>query len=122
VNNTVTFSETEVSNFVILTGEQVTGIETGEVSLEIEGFTLEQNYPNPFNPETTINFELKNNAQVVLNVYNVLGQRVVTLLNENMDAGTHSVNFDAQSLPTGIYFYELKVDEKSKVMKMSLMK
>jgi hypothetical protein len=51
-----------------------------------------------------------------------LGQRVVTLLNENMNSGTHSVNFDAQYLPTGTYFYELKVDEKSKVMKMSLMK
>ncbi|MCK5454914.1 MAG: T9SS type A sorting domain-containing protein, partial [Calditrichia bacterium] len=63
-----------------------------------------------------------NNAQVVLNVYNVLGQKVVTLLNKEMNAGNYSVNFDAQSLPTGTYFYELKVDEKSKVMKMSLMK
>ena len=122
VNNTITFSETEVSNFLILTGDQVTGVETGEVALQIEGFTLQQNYPNPFNPETKINFDLKNNAQVVLNVYNVLGQKVVTLLNKEMNAGSHSVNFDAQSLPTGTYFYELKVDEKSKVMKMSLMK
>jgi hypothetical protein len=120
--NTVTFSSNQVSNYLILTGDQATEITPPEKMLTSNGFYLAQNYPNPFNPTTTIRFTLNRSAQVVLNVYNVLGQKVVTLLNEQMSAGEHQVEFNGQNLPSGTYFYELKVEGKSQVRMMNLMK
>jgi len=72
-------------------------------------FILEQNYPNPFNPITTISFFLPRTSQVELNVYNVSGQKVANLVNTIQSRGYHSVIFDANKLPTGIYYYEIKV-------------
>ncbi len=120
--NTVTFATNEVSNYLILTGDQATGIHPPEAELKANGFYLEQNYPNPFNPTTTIRFTLSHNAPVVLTVYNVLGQKVVTLLHQTMNAGTHQIQFDGRDLPSGTYFYELNVDGKSRVRMMNLMK
>ena len=122
-NNTVTFSTEEIGNFIILTGQQLTRLESEiQSALAIDGFFLEQNFPNPFNPKTTINFYLKNTAKVSLTVYNSLGQWVENLVDEQLNAGSHSITFGGNNLPSGIYFYELKVDEKSKVLKMNLMK
>ncbi|MDE3058347.1 MAG: T9SS type A sorting domain-containing protein, partial [Bacteroidota bacterium] len=70
-------------------------------------FALDQNYPNPFNPSTTISFALPANSFVQLTVYNILGQEVAMLVNEEMEAGTHIVRFDASRLPSGVYFYKL---------------
>lgn len=122
VDNTITFEENTISNFIILTGDQVTGVDTDENRLQIEEYVLEQNYPNPFNPSTTIQFTLKHDTDVILNIYNVLGQRITTLLNGPMTAGTHTVDFNAEKLSSGIYFYELKVDDQRKIMKMNLIK
>ncbi|MCX6138422.1 MAG: T9SS type A sorting domain-containing protein [Ignavibacteriales bacterium] len=72
-------------------------------------YALEQNYPNPFNPVTTIQFALPVNAEVSLNVYNVLGQQVAALVNGQLAAGMHAVVFDAPALASGIYFYTLNV-------------
>lgn len=83
---------------------------------------MDQNYPNPFNPSTTISFELRQASHVALSIYNVLGQKVAVLLNGKMEAGQHSVVFDAKNMTSGIYFYELKVDGNSQVRKMNLMK
>ncbi|MFQ5863944.1 MAG: T9SS type A sorting domain-containing protein [bacterium] len=70
---------------------------------------LGQNYPNPFNPETTIEFVIPNDASTTLKVYNMLGQEVQTLINENLRAGViYKVNFNGSSLPSGIYFYVLR--------------
>ena len=122
-NNTITFSTTEVSNFLIVTGDQVTSIiEDGIDTRVVDDFTLHQNYPNPFNPSTTIQFTLKHDTDVILNIYNVLGQGIATLLNDVMTAGTHTVDFNAQNLSSGTYFYELKIDDQSKVMRMNLIK
>jgi hypothetical protein len=71
-------------------------------------FVLAQNYPNPFNPSTKINFSLAADSKVTLKVFNVLGQEVATLLNTNLVAGSHEVNFDASSINTGVYFYRLE--------------
>jgi len=71
-------------------------------------FALDQNYPNPFNPSTKIAFRLAVDSKVSLKVFNVLGQEVATLVNTNMVAGSHNVNFDASSLNSGVYLYRIE--------------
>jgi hypothetical protein len=83
-------------------------------------FTLYQNYPNPFNPTTKIRYELQTRTFVKINVFNVLGQFVKTLVNEEKPAGTYDVQFDASDLSSGIYFYRIEtksfVDTKKLVL------
>ena len=85
-------------------------------------FELSQNYPNPFNPTTEINFSLSKEGMTKLSVYNILGQEVKVLLNENMYAGTYSVSFDGSNLTSGIYFYKLQSNNQVQVKKMLLLK
>jgi hypothetical protein len=97
-----------------------------EMSLPIM-FSLEQNYPNPFNPSTSIQFSLPVDAQVKINVYNLVGENVAEIVSGNFAAGTHKVNFDAASMTSGIYFYQIDAtgnDGKtfSSVRKMTLLK
>jgi hypothetical protein len=70
-------------------------------------YSLEQNYPNPFNPTTLINFNLRVDSKVSLNVFNVLGQKVAQVVNGSLTAGNHQYNFDASRLSSGIYLYRL---------------
>ncbi len=98
---------------------------TQQLSVKIpDHFALEQNYPNPFNPSTTISYALPTNSFVQLTVYNILGQEVESLVNEEKDAGMHSVRFDASQLPSGIYFYKLAANggEFVNVKRMVIMK
>jgi len=85
-------------------------------------FILEQNYPNPFNPVTHLEFGISNWGFVTLKIYNILGKEIVTLINENKSAGTYSVEWNAADFPSGIYFYELKVNKFSQTRKMILLK
>lgn len=85
-------------------------------------FTLEQNYPNPFNPSTTIRFAVKAKADVSLKVYDVLGKEVATLVNEQLNEGSYSATFNAQTLSTGLYFYTLRAGSFSETKKMLLTK
>lgn len=78
-----------------------------EVNVPTE-FVLNQNFPNPFNPSTRISFGLAVDSKVSLKIHNVLGQEVVTLLDNNITAGNHDVNFDASSLTSGVYFYTIE--------------
>ncbi len=71
-------------------------------------FSLQQNYPNPFNPTTTIKFNLPVSSDVNLAVFNVLGEKVLNLINGKLNAGTHLINVNANSLTSGIYFYRLE--------------
>ena len=73
----------------------------------IREFSLAQNYPNPFNPTTTLSFNLAVDSKVSLKIFDVLGQEIITLLNENKIAGTHNVTFDASKLNSGVYFYKI---------------
>lgn len=87
-----------------------------------EVYSLEQNYPNPFNPSTSIQFGIPENAFVSLKIYDVLGKEVVTLMNEEMNAGTYEVNFNASALSSGVYFYKLETGNFVQSRKMVLMK
>lgn len=87
-----------------------------------EKFSLEQNYPNPFNPTTRINYELPITNFVSLKVYDALGNEVKTLVNEKLNAGSYSVDFNAAALPSGIYFYKLVTEKFSETKKMMLVK
>ena len=78
-----------------------------EVAAPVE-FSLDQNYPNPFNPSTKITFRLAADSKVSLKVFDVLGQEVMTLINNDLSAGSHQVDFDASSLNSGVYFYKIE--------------
>jgi polyhydroxybutyrate depolymerase len=84
-----------------------TGIEPGNISQTPATFLLAQNYPNPFNPSTRIEFSLTADASVTLKVFDILGQEVTTLVNSNLGAGNHAVDFDASLLNSGVYFYKI---------------
>jgi photosystem II stability/assembly factor-like uncharacterized protein len=88
----------------------------------VKSFELTQNYPNPFNPSTTIKYSVPTEGKVSLKVYNLLGEEVATLINQNQSAGTYSVSFDASSLSSGIYFYQLSSGNNVSVKKMMLVK
>ena len=90
-----------------------------EIPLEI---TLNQNYPNPFNPSTQIQYALPESGQVRLDVYTITGQLVATLVNETMNAGTHSITFNANSLASGVYLYRLQTGSVVLTKKMTLLK
>ncbi len=85
-------------------------------------YSIEQNYPNPFNPSTTINFSLPKTGKVVLEIYNVLGEKVTTLINNDLTAGYHSVNFNGSSLASGVYIYRLQSGNYTQAKKMTLEK
>lgn len=85
-------------------------------------YELKQNYPNPFNPKTTIEFSIPEKQNVELSVYNSLGQKVKALINKELDAGKHFVEFDASELTSGIYFYKLKSGQFTSIKKMVLLK
>ncbi len=88
----------------------------------ITTYRLEQNYPNPFNPTTTIRYSLAERGQVNLVVYNILGEQVTTLVNQNQGPGEHLVKWDASKLSSGMYFYTIKAGDYSQTKKMILMK
>jgi len=98
---------------------------TTEVPSEIqkpELFILYQNYPNPFNPTTTIRFSLPKREYVTLKIFDVLGREVATLVDGEMEAGEHSVVFDASYLPSGVYFFRLTTTTFSQTKSMQVLK
>ncbi|PJA99441.1 MAG: hypothetical protein CO128_03620, partial [Ignavibacteriales bacterium CG_4_9_14_3_um_filter_30_11] len=98
-----------------------TGIELINTSIP-QDYVLSQNYPNPFNPSTRIKFSIPEQTNVKLLVYDILGREVTQLVNQVMNAGTYTFNWDAKGNASGIYFYKLQTDNFVKVNKMILMK
>lgn len=85
-------------------------------------YELGQNYPNPFNPKTVISFALPNAGPVKLVVYNVLGQEVATLVDQHMEAGNHTADWEAGEFSSGVYFYRLNAEKYIQTLKMMLLK
>lgn len=92
------------------------------VEILVKNFEIFQNYPNPFNPSTVINYQLMVNSKVMLKVYDVLGNEVATLVDEEKPAGYHSVKFDGSKLSSGVYFYTIKAGDYFELKKMTLVK
>ncbi len=85
-------------------------------------YTLRQNYPNPFNPTTNISFDLPEESSVQLQIFDIQGKLVSTLVNERMDKGNHSVSFNSDGLPSGVYFYRLSTKNFTDIKRMLLLK
>ena len=101
--------------------------QSDKLTLLPEEFTLSQNYPNPFNPATMIKFSIPVNTDVNLEIFNVLGQRVVTLVDQPLEAGVYEIEWDSkggsgQDVASGVYFYRIKTDNYTEAKKMVLLK
>jgi photosystem II stability/assembly factor-like uncharacterized protein len=88
----------------------------------VKDFILYQNFPNPFNPKTTISYNLSETGQVSLRIYNVLGTQVATLIEEYKSSGNHSVVWNAENEPSGVYYFQMNVNGKLATRKMVLLK
>jgi hypothetical protein len=101
---------------------QVTSIPAPYANSTPSDFRLNQNYPNPFNPSTVISWNLVVSSDVELTVYNIVGAKVATLVKGNMNAGSHSYEFDGSRLASGVYYYQLVAGTQKQVRKMVLLK
>ena len=98
---------------------------SNEVNVDVNApasFSLDQNYPNPFNPSTLIKYSVAQDGFVNVSVFNLIGEKVATLVNNNMQAGSYEVNFNAGSLSSGVYLYSIEAGDFKAVRKMMLMK
>ncbi len=93
-----------------------------ETDLNPVGFSLSQNYPNPFNPSTTIKFSVPKQTFVNLSVYNLIGQKVATIISESLNAGSYSTVFNAKNLSSGVYFYRIQAGSFTQTKKFILSK
>jgi len=101
--------------------QSLTDVEENNVVSPTE-YSLSQNYPNPFNPSTVIEFAIPEKTNLSLTVFNSIGEEVAKLVNQEMTAGYHSVNFNATSLSSGIYFYRIRAGNFTKTNKMILLR
>jgi flagellar hook assembly protein FlgD len=120
---------------VVESGENIVSVEIGvgvEVSLDESEitpiqFALHQNYPNPFNPHTEISFDIPEMTDINVSVFNLMGQKVKTLVNDNITPGYHTIMWDGTNdkglqVSTGMYFYTLQSSEKRVMRKMLFLK
>ncbi len=120
---------------IIESGENIVSIQVNvgatvvgnDPAITPKEFALHQNYPNPFNPETHIQFDLAENSNVSVSIFNLVGQKVATLVNDKMDAGVYHIKWNGvddlgQPLPSGMYFYEMRTQAYQAVKKLVLVK
>ena len=110
------------NGLVLRTEDGSTWIEENSGKTYPNKFSMSQNYPNPFNPSTKIKFALPNADKVKIELYNTLGQSAKILLDKDMKAGHHEVEFNAQNLSSGIYYYRIEAGKFQDVKKMILIK
>ncbi len=113
----VNFEDVEVDP-----GIDYTAVNDMPAKVSSKDFHLNQNYPNPFNPTTEITFSNPERAQINLEVYNAQGQIVETLVNDELSAGNHSYTFNAQNLPSGVYYCKMQTANDVQMRKMVLLK
>ncbi len=119
--NVIQQHNTGSARFIELYKPEATGIDDNASGLP-RVYTLAQNFPNPFNAQTQINFALSNQSDVTIEIYNLLGQKIATLTEGLLPAGTHTVNWDASDVASGIYYYKLTAGDYTAVKKMTLLK
>jgi hypothetical protein len=105
----------------IIEAQSQTGVED-EMNISPNGYFLKQNFPNPFNPSTKIQYSINIKQFVSLKVYDVLGNEVASLVNEEKAAGAHDIIFNAENLPSGVYFYKIKTENFVEARKMLLIR
>ncbi len=99
-----------------------TAVNSVEDGLTPQEFALFQNYPNPFNPTTTIRFGITEKSIVKIILFNAIGEEVAIVLNEEKESGYHQVEFNASTLPSGVYFYQLQAGSFVETKKMVLLR
>ncbi len=99
--------------------DQIVSVENEEIPIE---YALHQNYPNPFNPSTSIQFSISQTSFVTLEVFNALGEKASVLVSEELGVGTYNYDWNAENLPSGIYFYQLQTPNFTQTKKMILLK
>ena len=121
----------QTEGVVHLPGEHKEIFFEGDIAISVDeedersapsGFMLSQNYPNPFNPTTEISFSLSHAGQATLEIYNIMGQKVATLVDERLEAGEHTYQWDASDNASGVYFYRLAAEGKVETRKMLRLK
>jgi YVTN family beta-propeller protein len=110
------------TNALVILEAIITSIDDPFYSGQPDHFDLHQNYPNPFNPSTAISYQISTLSQVELVVYNISGQKVRTLVNEQQTAGNYTISFDATGISSGIYFYKLKAGNSTQIRRMVLIR
>jgi hypothetical protein len=121
-NTLVEIHENNNKSWAILNKSSASSIETDRFQKTPVVYKLFQNYPNPFNPSTTIEFSLKKSEFVELNVFNVLGEKVSTIVSKKLNQGNHTYTFDSQNLASGIYYYQLVAGDFREVKKMIVLR
>jgi len=111
-------SESEVNDIY----NQVTAVEENEIGELPTNYYLAQNYPNPFNPSTKITYSIPQSSKVVIKVFDLLGNEIETLVNEEKTTGTYEITWYATGLPSGVYFYRIQAGDFIQTKKMVLMK
>jgi streptogramin lyase len=111
----------QAPNSILFRPVQVTSVDNKTGSIP-DNFYLEQNFPNPFNPGTTIKFGIDRGGEVKLKVFNMIGEEIRSLVDQNLDPGSYRVEFDAEDLNSGVYLYALITNKKKIIRKMTLLK
>ena len=108
-------------NGVFRSSDRITGVNEDEERVP-DQFSLMQNFPNPFNPSTTISFSIPQSSVITLTIFNLLGEEVATLISGRLDAGTHTVQWDATGYPSSVYFYRLSAGSYVETKKLVLLR
>ncbi|MBV6479823.1 MAG: hypothetical protein HGGPFJEG_02619 [Ignavibacteria bacterium] len=109
-------------NFKVVDYKDIPTSVTATSGIIPSAFSLYQNYPNPFNPETKINFDIPSSSRVILSVYDNAGRLIKHIINQQMNSGSYSVDFTANELSSGVYFYKLEAGNFSEIRKMILIR
>ena len=122
INEAYTYLADGEDGLYVIKNDLITTVDDNKINTFPEDFVLFQNYPNPFNPVTSIQYAVNSRQFITLKVYDILGNEIETLVNEEKPAGTFEVTWYAEGLPSGVYFYQLKAGSFIETKKMVLLR